>query len=209
MPPGTSAARADRAQRRAAIGDRLLIAAEKLLAAGEPYAAISVERISREAQLTRTTFYVYFEDKADLLHAWLETIDAEIESATVGWWEIDAGVDREQLRAVLGRILSTYSPHAHLMSAVYDAALFDRALDIGLQEVVRRTANGLQQHIERGQRHGWIDSGLLPAETAAWLAWMIQRGQLRLRSADEAELERELDAYTAIVWRTLYSPAAG
>lgn len=207
MPPGPRGARADRAHRRAAIGDRLLVAAERMLADGEPYAAISVERMSRQAQLTRTTFYVYFEDKADLLHTWLDTIDAEIEAAAAGWWELDAGVDRAALRDALGRILSTYRSHAHLMTAVYEAALFDRALDIGLREVVRRTADGLAGHIRRGQDGGWIDPSLPPEETASWLAWMIQRGQQRLRSADDAEFERELDAHTAILWCALYAPA--
>ena len=94
------------------------------------------------------------------------------------------------------------------MAAVYDAALFDRALNIGLQEVVRRTADGLARHIERGQRGAWIDPALLASETASWLAWMIQRGQQRLRAADDAEFGREVDAHVGIVWRVLYAPVA-
>ena len=107
---------------------------------------------------------------------------------------------------VVAAILSTYRSHTHLMAAVYDAALFDRALNIGLWEVVRRTAHGLARHIERGQREGWIDPVLLASETAAWLAWMIQRGRQRLRAADDAEFDREVDAYVMIAWRVLYVP---
>jgi DNA/RNA-binding domain of Phe-tRNA-synthetase-like protein len=92
------------------------------------------------------------------------------------------------------------------MAAVYDAALFDHALDLGLQAIVRRTSEGLCRHIERGQRLGWIDPTLLAAETAAWLAWMIQRGQRRLTSTADNDFEREVDAYTDIFWNAIYAP---
>jgi AcrR family transcriptional regulator len=206
MAPPSRGSRPSRTDRRAAIGERLLVAAERMLADGEPYAEISVERLSRKAELTRTTFYVYFEDKADLLHSWLERIEADIGIGVTGWWELSENVEWDDLRAVLHRILSTYRPHLHLMSAVYDAALFDRALDLGLQAIVRRTSDGLRRHIEHGQQQGWVDPALLPAETAAWLAWMIQRGQRRLTTADDQQFEREVDAYTDIFWNVLYAP---
>jgi AcrR family transcriptional regulator len=206
MTPPPQRERVPRSDRRAAVGNRLLVAAERMLAEGEPYAEISVERLSREAHLTRTTFYVYFEDKADLLHAWLEAIEAEIGTGSTGWWELTRDLQRTDLRTVLHRILSAYRPHLHLMAAVYDAALFDRALDLGLQAIVQRAADGLQRHIERGQREGWIDPHLMPTETASWLAWMMQRAQRRLRSADDTDFEREVDAYTDIMWNVLYAP---
>ena len=149
---------------------------------------------------------MYFEDKADLLHSWLETIEAEIGAGSTAWWELTQNLDRSDLRRVMHRILSAYRPHLHLMAAVYDAALFDRALDLGLQAIVERTADGLRHHIERGQREGWIDLDLLAAETASWLAWLVLRGQRRLRSADDAEFEREIDAYTDVLWNVLYAP---
>jgi AcrR family transcriptional regulator len=203
-PPSTRHPRVNRAARRVEIGDRLLASAERMLSEGEPYASITVERLARAAALTRTTFYVYFEDKAELLYAWLERIDTEIDEVSRGWWQLDGRAGRDDLRAVLAEILTVNRTYAHLMTAVYDAALFDRALDIGLRQIVDRMAGSLRDHIERGQRAGWVNPGLRAEQTASWLAWMIQRGHRRLRSLDDAALNDEVEAYTAIFWNTLY-----
>jgi TetR/AcrR family transcriptional regulator, ethionamide resistance regulator len=54
------------------------------------------------------------------------------------------------------------------------------------------------------QSAGFVDPALLPAETAAWLTWMAQRGfHQRVRDASDPELDRIIDAYTRIVWNTL------
>ena len=67
--------------RRDEIEARLLAAADKLLGEGESYTEISVERLASEADLSRSTFYVYFEDKGDLLRSWLAQILAQVRDA--------------------------------------------------------------------------------------------------------------------------------
>ena len=60
-----------------------------------------------------------------------------------------------------------------------------------------------------GQQQGFIDTALLPSETAAWLTWMAERGFHRLvRDATDAEYQRLVNAYSRIVWNTLYRPLA-
>jgi len=46
---------------------RLLEVVQQLLDEGESFTEMSVERLVSEAGISRSTFYVYFEDKGDLL----------------------------------------------------------------------------------------------------------------------------------------------
>ena len=64
---------------------------------------------------------------------------------------------------------------------------------------------GLREHIERGQREGFVDPTLLAPETAAWLGWMIERG-LRdvVGPAPESEVDALVAAHADVVWHTLY-----
>jgi AcrR family transcriptional regulator len=58
-----------RNRRRARVVKRLLTAVEQLLEEEESYLDISVEQILERGEIARSTFYSYFEDKADLVTA--------------------------------------------------------------------------------------------------------------------------------------------
>ena len=91
MPSVTRRSQSSRLQRRAQIRHRLLEVVEDLLDKGESYTELSVERLVSEAGISRSTFYVYFEDKGDLLRGWFEDIEAELAEA-----EADAGIERDE-----------------------------------------------------------------------------------------------------------------
>jgi hypothetical protein len=45
------------------------------------------------------------------------------------------------------------------------------------------------------------------AETAYWLQWMAERGLHRMvRAESRSSQDRLAEAYTSIVWNTLYAP---
>ena len=210
MPSVTRRSQSSRAQRREEIRDRLLTVVERLLSEGESYTELSVERLVTEAQLSRSTFYVYFEDKGDLLRAWFSEIEAEVESAARDWWALGRRSTRDELHAALGQVVAVYRPHTTLMAAMYDAAAYDQAVRELVEAMMDWNTAGLRKHIKTGQREGFIDPSLPAKETAAWLTWMAERGLHQLvRQAGDAELERLVDAYTGIVWNTLYAPARG
>src|SRR5205823_2167467 len=121
----TRKAQNSRAARRGEIARRLLVAVEKLLADGESFTEVSVERLVSEAGISRSTFYVYFEDKGDLLRAWFTEVEAELDSAARDWWGLDSSSRREDLHSALDRVVKAYRPHTTLMAAMYDAAAYD------------------------------------------------------------------------------------
>jgi AcrR family transcriptional regulator len=207
MPSVTRKPQSSRAARREAIRDRLLEVVQRLLDEGESFTEISVERMVQAAGMSRSTFYVYFEDKGDLLRAWFGGIEAEIADAVVGWWEIDADSTREDLREALANVVEVYLPHAPLMAATYDAAAYDPSIRELVVAMMGANIASLRKHIRKGQAAGFIDPGLPAAETAQWLTWMAERAfHVFLRGLTPAQLRTQLDAYTAIVWNTLYAP---
>jgi AcrR family transcriptional regulator len=206
MPSVTRKSHGNRAQRRDDVRKRLLAVVEELLTRGDSYAEISVERLVSEAKLSRSTFYVYFEDKGDLLRAWFAQVIEELEDAAAGWWELDGSATKADLRAALAQIVNTYRPHTTLMAALYDMSSYDATVREEVTTMMSRNTAGLKRHIQRGQKQGWIDPELLPTETAGWLTWMAERGQHQMvRMADDAEVEALVDAYADVVWNTLYA----
>jgi AcrR family transcriptional regulator len=209
MPSVTRKSQGGRGRRREDIRDRLLAAVEGLLAEGHNYAEVSVERLVQEAGISRSTFYVYFEDKGELLRAWFAQITEELTGAAQDWWNLDENVRREDVHAALSRIVDTYQPHTRLMAAVFDAASYDSAVREEVDAMMAANTGGLRKHIRDGQQGGWIAPNLPPAETAGWLTWMAERGfHLMIQTADRDEAKALVEAYTDVIWNALYAFAA-
>lgn len=186
-----------------------MAAAKHELEQGMPMAELGVDRLTQEAGVSRSSFYVYFEDRGDLLEHWFSTVVDDIVHATRAWWMLGPDVQREEVRAVLAAIVETYRPHALLMAATYDAATHDTRLREMTSGLIVASTNGLRAHIRRGQKGGWVDQAIQPEPTADLLTWMAERTfhQL-LPGASDAGVERLVDAYTDIVFNTLYRHTA-
>jgi AcrR family transcriptional regulator len=210
MPSITRKTQSSRTERRGEIRDRLRAAAERLMAGGESYTELSVERLVKEAGISRATFYVYFEDKGDLLQALTEDfIQRIIEAATI-WWELPADATKSDLRAAMRAIFDAYLPHKVVMSAVVEVASYDAGLSDLFGRLLERTIKEVAGHIAAGQKQGFVHKGLDPERTAAWLTWMAERGLYQLVApANAAAVERLLTALTDITWNTLYEGTRG
>jgi len=164
MPSVTRKTQASRAERRDLIKARLLAAVESLLAEGENFTELSVERLVSLAGVSRSTFYVYFEDKGELIRAWLTEIISELDVAAQGWWSLGgeraasgaATVSWADLRVALNRVVLVYRPHTTLMAAAFDAAAYDPAVRDQVDAMMQRNIAGLRKHNPRrpGQRLG-------------------------------------------------------
>ena len=167
---------------------------------------MSVERLAKAAGISRATFYIYFSDKGDLLAARFEQV---VRRADRGGERLVAAGCRCLGRRPAGRdrraIVAVYRPHATLIAAAYDEAAYNPAVRELVTRFIESGITGLREHIERGQREGFVDPALLAPETAAWLGWMIERG-LRdiVGPAPESEVEALVSAHADVVWHTLY-----
>lgn len=105
-------------------GDRrraaLLDALSELLADGEGHLdAISIADISRQAGVTRSAFYFYFENKAAAVAAAAEDLFREVlDAADV---LVSDAPPQERIAATVRALYDAWSRHAHLFRAMLDA----------------------------------------------------------------------------------------
>jgi AcrR family transcriptional regulator len=195
-----------RAARREEIRRRVLRAVEDQLRDGVRYSEIPLQRLAGEAGLSRSRFYVYFEDKGDLLRALTEDVIEELFNATLPWWSLPATAGEDDLRRVTERVFEIFVPHRELLAAAVQEAAHDsvtrEVFSSGLADAMARYGATLAE----AQREGRADPTLDPDRTTALLSWMTECGlyQLVARSGGE-DTEQLLAALTGIVWNTLYA----
>ena len=208
-PPSGSQRRSEREKRRVALAQRLLDAVERLADDDEAFTTIGIERIVAEAGAGRSTFYLYFQDKSELMEAWYAPIASEITDAYASWTALTEAPTRQELRTALETILDVRRAHASALSIIYEATAYDPIIRERVGSVTDEVVDRLAKHVRLGKRRGWVRDDVLPRETATWLAWMGQRGaQQLLRLDDDARYSEFLDGFLDVVWRSLYARAA-
>jgi AcrR family transcriptional regulator len=186
--------------RRARLSRRVLDVVEPLLEEGVAYADLSVEQIIGEVGIARSTFYVYYKDKGDLLQAMAQDVTADLRVAGSAWFSFEPG-SREQLREALTPLFDTYRRHRTVLGAIVETAAYDPGIRERHAELVEAAVGGLADHIARHSR-----ADLDPRLSADWLVAMFERGLYLLVAPAEGErVEELLDAATDLVWRLLYA----
>lgn len=160
------------AKRRAVEAD-VLRATEGLLSDGAPYADLAVERIAREAGLSRTAFYFYFKDKRDLLMRLTEGVTDELYAVADRWWSGDAGPAR--LDAALQGVSDLFHAHGPLIRAIIEVAGYDAEVSAQWRTLIGRFVEATRVRLEHEQRAGGSAAGADPAATAFALVWMTER----------------------------------
>jgi AcrR family transcriptional regulator len=194
-----------RARRRVRIVRRLLAVVERLLEHEDSYLDLKVERILAEDGMARSTFYTYFDDKADLIIALAESAMSDIITAAQAIWELPPDASREEVGSAVRHAIETYLPHTRLMNAVLEVSTYDRRVRDRVTAAYGGAQRAAARHIRAGQKAGFVRPDLHADETAGWLTWMTERGMTQLvQHAGKARLKRLQDSFTAILWYTLY-----
>ncbi len=188
------------AERRADVEGKLLAATERLFASGLGFAELSVERLAAEAGIARSTFYVYFRDRSELVERLGRVLLEQLAAAAAGWWELGADATRDSLSAAARRVISVYAEHAAVFAALTEtAARYPRIRAVQIAQLDHHT-KPLRELIA-----GPNTRALAPVETAAALVGMIEAACYRLPpAASPAEIERLAETLSTIVWHTLY-----
>jgi AcrR family transcriptional regulator len=196
---------ARRARRRTRVIARLLTVVEQLLEEQHSYHELTVEDIIGRDGMSRSTFYSYFADKADLITALGEQAMQQIIAGAQTIWELPTDATQEQVRQAVHHTIETYLPHTPLMNALLEVSAYDGHARAHFNAGYAEAQKAAAQHIRAGQRAGFIRSDLHPDEAAGWFTWMAERGMTQLvQHADPAGLRRLEDTFTAILWYALY-----
>jgi AcrR family transcriptional regulator len=103
-------------------GPAELTATERLLAGGAKFTELNAQRIATEAGVARSSFYVHFRDKVDLLIRLVAQLTVP-NFDTASAWRPEDGVDA--MADAFVTIVATFREHAAVRRAVSEAAAYD------------------------------------------------------------------------------------
>ncbi|HEY1973844.1 MAG TPA: TetR/AcrR family transcriptional regulator [Pseudonocardia sp.] len=184
---------------------RLKEALERSLAGGGNYSELDVETLAKEAGLSRSSFYVYFESKVELIREIADDVITGVIDLGSSWWELSDTATKSDLRAALERMHRAYRAQAALVGVFVEATAYDPRIREEYQSLVRRSRRRIEEHIREGQARGAVRAGIDPDTTATWLTALLSRGSHELiRTAAPTQFGRRITALTDIIWATLY-----
>ncbi len=204
--PDSSQARAG-ARRRAGTRRDLLDATVRLLDEGATQATLSIADISREAQVSRATFYGHFRDRTELIVALAEEQIA---------WLTEAGrpappsadpraaraLSRDAVRGSVATLVAGWQARRSVLSSIIEVAEHDAAVRRlwvgGIHDVAEVAREVFVGHWRSGR--GAAPGDALVVSEA--LAWMIERSCHQML-AGRTEPEQVVDALTEIVCRVV------
>ena len=205
MPSVTRRPQAKRQERRGQIERRLLDATERLMRDGASFTELSVDRLSTAAGMSRANFYVYFEDKGDLLRRLAGQVFGDLAGGAERWWSVAWRHNPEDVRAAMAAIIASYRRHQPVLVALNEMAGYDPLVAATYRDLLAGISARLAQVIEDGQADGSIRPGLPAATTASVLSWMVERACQQNLPTKPASYDVELaTALTEIVWAALY-----
>jgi len=181
------------ADRRAALEKRILSVIEEVLRGGVTYTELSVEQIAHAAGISRSTFYLYFRDKVDVLLRLSGSLKTESFAIAEAWRPCgpDGGLDG--LARTYELILRHYRDHAALLSAINEVAAYDPAVREAWTADQDRFIDNLVAGLEKEQQAGRTPADIDP-QTAAKV---IVRGGAQVIAQQVANSDGSDDALIA------------
>ncbi|HZP16063.1 MAG TPA: TetR family transcriptional regulator [Nocardioides sp.] len=203
---GDEAGNGGGATKRDDIRGRLLAAVERIIEAGGSYAEITVERLVVEAEISRSTFYAYFQDKAGLLQALVGQVLDEMWAAAEAWISLPPQADRLAVRAAMVGVVEAYRRHRVVMIAAADGAASTPSMRSQYEALMSLTVARIAEHVRSGQRAGYVRPDIDAAHAATLLTWGTERGLYKLvGSSGSDDVARAGRALADLVWNLLYA----
>jgi AcrR family transcriptional regulator len=208
VPSITRRPQAKRQERREQIERQLLDATERLMGAGASFTELSVDRLATEAGISRASFYVYFEDKGDLLRRLTSQVFGDLSDGAASWWNVAQRRDPADVRAAMTAIVASYRRHQPLLVALNEMSAYDPLVGATYTEILAGISARVTAIIEQGQADGSIRGELPPEAAATTLTWMVERSCQQNLPGRPASYDAELaSALTQIVWAAVYLEA--
>jgi AcrR family transcriptional regulator len=179
MPSVTRRRRSSDPAPRSTAEEQILAATKRLLAGGASFTELGIQRIADEASLARSTFYVYFRDKTDLLTRMAAEMREDVFQMGGTWMPEEETASAGSLAGLYEDLLRYYRERKALLGAVIEVAAYDpevsRFWTSRLDGVVDRHARFLGQEVSAGRAVNVAD----PDITARVMVWGADQALVR------------------------------
>jgi len=168
-----------------------------LLAEGTRYTEISVQRIIDEAGIARSTFYVHFRDKTDLLERLGGAIREHLYGIVSQWEPFDQAAGADGLAEAFEQVIAFHRQHADIITAMTETAALDPGFSaFYLEEFELKVTRQLV-----GERAaGRTDAGLEPVAAARVIVWGGHWAITHHISVDDGSGDARLARELARIW---------
>lgn len=206
--PSTTRSRSRTRQRRDDVATRVLTATEELLAGGAPYTELAMQQIAERAEVARSTLYLQFPDKSQLLIALAERATENLFATAMAWWQADHDDGLPGLVAAQRQMIAEFRDHRHLLFALSELSTYDPDVAEYWTGRVLGFVDIVQARLERDQAAGSIDTALNAETTAQVVTWMVERNiSVHCRLDDGAGDDRLAKDLARSIWLTVYGTA--
>jgi AcrR family transcriptional regulator len=181
----------------------ILQAAEDFLRE-RPFRELSVDEVMARTSLSRSSFYVYFRDRHDLLLRLIQEIGDGLMQMADRWLN-GTGDPRADARDALEGLSAVYSEHGIVMRAIADAARVDPQVEHFYEDLIDRFVVANTAHIAEEIAAGRTPP-MDPGETARALVWASEAYLVRTLGTVPPRQPREqvVETLSAIWVRVLY-----
>ncbi|HEU5383346.1 MAG TPA: TetR/AcrR family transcriptional regulator [Ktedonobacteraceae bacterium] len=153
----------------------ILDATERLLAR-QRFDELSVADILSAAQVSRASFYFYFESKYVVLGELVRRVVQQAQTAAAPWVEEDARSPEDTLRQGTSQGLQLWMKHAPVLRAIVEHWRSDERLAALWTEMMDGFTQAAMHRIERDRAEGRAPRTSVDASTlASTLTWMSER----------------------------------
>lgn len=177
----------------------LLESAERLLA-DRPLADLAVEDVLQDADVSRGSFYFYFDSKHSIVAALLERIVDEVHAASLPWFERGETPPEEALRRAVSSSLALWRRHSAVFRAAAEQWQSVPELRDVWGRVVARFTEASAAQIERERKEGTAGPGADAHRLAGVLIAMNERCFYYAVSVGDPADDAELVETLTCVW---------
>jgi TetR/AcrR family transcriptional regulator, ethionamide resistance regulator len=166
---------------------RLLSAAmERKMADGATFASLTINSLCEDAGVSRSSFYVHFKDKSDLIVYLLQQVAAEMLEGAGPWFENTEAATRDDAARSVRNIVQTFERHRAVVRAAIEASGYDEKIGTIYKQIVSRLLR-VHRHVLTRAHMAKKTRPDVSLEVADVLLWMVERCSYQMAATESAQ----------------------
>jgi TetR/AcrR family transcriptional regulator, ethionamide resistance regulator len=187
--------------------EKIVAAFERLLARGESFTTISVEKLASEAGIVRATYYLHFRNKGELVGHLMKNVSKELRSAASEALNRGGKFGRTEFQTFMRSAVEIHFQHRSAIRAMVEVSAYDPKVAKIYQEFWETQAADTRIVLERLKSKGKAHPDAVP-EIADMVTWTAERSCTQmLDDTDTIERRHQVaDMLTHVVWSAIALP---